>query len=52
MVNTIHFIGKVQEILEENWQKTIDTENGNVAKVLIKVSDKGTFSYKISFFVL
>lgn len=41
------FIGKVQEILEENWQKTIDTENGNVAKVLIKVSDKGTFSYKI-----
>lgn len=41
------FIGKVQEILEENWQKTIDTENGNVAKVLIKVSDRGTFSYKI-----
>lgn len=41
------FIGKVQEILEENWQKTIDTENGNVAKVLIQVSDKGTFSYKI-----
>lgn len=41
------FIGKVQEILEENWQKTIDTENGNVAKVVIKVSDKGTFSYKI-----
>ena len=41
------FIGKVQEILEENWQRTIDTENGNVAKVVIKVSDKGTFSYKI-----
>ena len=41
------FIGKVQEILEENWQKTVDTENGNVAKVLIQVSDKGTFSYKI-----
>ena len=41
------FIGKVQEILEENWQKTIDTENGNVAKVVIKVSDRGTFSYKI-----
>lgn len=41
------FIGKVQEILEENWQKTVDTENGNVAKVLIKVSDRGIFSYKI-----
>ena len=41
------FIGKVQEILEENWQKTVDTESGNVAKVLIKVSDKGAFSYKI-----
>ena len=41
------FIGKVQEILEENWQKTVDTENGNVAKVIIKVSNKGTFSYKI-----
>lgn len=41
------FIGKVQELLEENWQKTIDTENGNVAKVLIQVSDKGIFSYKI-----
>lgn len=41
------FIGKVQEILEENWQKTIDTESGNVAKVLIKISNKGTFSYKI-----
>jgi protein TonB len=41
------FIGKVQEILEENWQKTIDTENGNVAKVLIQVNDKGIFSYKI-----
>ena len=41
------FIGKVQEILEENWQKTVDTENGNVSKVVIKVSDKGVFSYKI-----
>ncbi len=41
------FIGKVQEILEENWQKTVDTESGNVAKVLIKVSDRGVFSYKI-----
>ena len=41
------FIGKVQEILEENWQKTVNTQNGNVAKVLIKVSDKGIFSYKI-----
>lgn len=41
------FIGKVQEILEENWQKTVDTENGNVAKVTIKVSDTGAFSYKI-----
>ncbi|ACZ11556.1 energy transducer TonB [Sulfurospirillum deleyianum] len=41
------FIGKVQEILEENWQKTVDTENGNVAKVIIKVSNQGVFSYKI-----
>ena len=41
------FIGKVQEILEENWQKTVDTENGNVAKVIIKVSNQGIFSYKI-----
>ncbi|NCD01359.1 TonB C-terminal domain-containing protein, partial [bacterium] len=41
------FIGKVQEILEENWQRTLDTENGNVAKVLIKVSNQGAFSYKI-----
>ena len=42
------FIGKIQEILEENWQKTVDTENGNVAKVVIKVSDQGVFSYKIA----
>ncbi|AFL67884.1 hypothetical protein Sulba_0575 [Sulfurospirillum barnesii SES-3] len=41
------FIGKVQEILEEHWQRTVDTENGNVAKVLIKVSNQGVFSYKI-----
>lgn len=41
------FIGKVQEILEENWQKTVDTESGNVAKVVIKVSNRGTFSYKV-----
>ncbi len=41
------FIGKVQEILEENWQKTVNTENGHTAKVLIKVSDRGIFSYKI-----
>ncbi len=41
------FIGKVQEILEENWQKTVDTENGNVAKVIVKISNTGTFSYKI-----
>ncbi len=41
------FIGRVQEILEEHWQKTVDTENGNVAKVVIKVSNKGVFSYKI-----
>jgi len=41
------FIGKVQEILEENWQKTVDTESGNVAKVLIRVNDRGIFSYKI-----
>ena len=41
------FIGKVQEILEENWQKTVETENGNVAKVIIQVSNRGTFSYKI-----
>lgn len=41
------FIGKIQEILEENWQKTVDTESGNVAKVIVKVNDKGNFSYKI-----
>lgn len=41
------FIGKVQEILEENWQKTVDTESGNVAKVVIKVSNTGAFSYKV-----
>ena len=41
------FIGKVQEILEENWQKTVDTESGNVAKVIIKVSNRGSFSYKV-----
>ena len=37
----------MQEILEENWQKTVDTESGNVAKVIIKVSNRGSFSYKV-----
>jgi len=41
------FRGKVTEILDKNWQKTVDTVSGNVAKVIIYVDKNGNFSYKI-----
>ncbi len=41
------FRGKVQQILYENWQNTIDTVSGNIATVEIYVDKDGTFSYKI-----
>lgn len=41
------FRGKVQQILYENWQNTIDTVSGNSATVEIYIDKMGTFSYKI-----
>ncbi len=41
------FRGKVTEILNENWQKTVDTISGNKATVTIFVDNLGNFSYKI-----
>ncbi len=41
------FRGKVQQILYENWQNTIDTVSGNSATVEISIDKLGTFSYKI-----
>ena len=41
------FRGKVQQILYNNWQNTIDTVSGNSATVEIYIDKMGTFSYKI-----
>ncbi len=41
------FRGKVQKILYDNWQNTIDTVSGNSATVEIYIDKTGTFSYKI-----
>jgi len=41
------FRGKISDILDTNWQNTIDTVSGNVAKVIIGVDKFGSFSYKI-----
>ncbi len=41
------FKGKIQQILYENWQNTIDTVSGNSATVEIYIDKEGTFSYKI-----
>ncbi len=41
------FRGKVQQILYENWQDTIDTVSGNSATVEIYIDKSGSFSYKI-----
>jgi len=41
------FRGKIADILDSNWQETIDTVSGNVAEVVIGVDKLGSFSYKI-----
>jgi len=41
------FRGKITQILDENWQNTIDTASGNSATVTIYIDKTGTFSYKI-----
>ena len=41
------FRGKVQQILYDNWQNTIDTVSGNSATVEIYIDKMGNFSYKI-----
>lgn len=41
------FRGKVADILETNWQSTIDTVSGNEAEVIIGIDKFGKFSYKI-----
>ena len=41
------FRGKISDILDSNWQKTIDTVSGNIAQVTIGVDKLGNFSYKI-----
>ncbi|MDX1809489.1 MAG: TonB C-terminal domain-containing protein [Sulfurospirillaceae bacterium] len=41
------FRGQVTQILDENWQNTIDTVSGNKASVIIYIDTLGKFSYKI-----
>ena len=41
------FRGKISDILDKNWQETIDTVSGNEAKVIISIDNLGNFSYKI-----
>ena len=41
------FRGKITDILDSNWQETIDTISGNIAEVIISVDKFGNFSYKI-----
>lgn len=39
--------GKIQDMLIEKWQNTIETESGAEAEVLIKIDSMGYFSYSI-----
>ncbi|WP_458701055.1 TonB C-terminal domain-containing protein [Sulfurospirillum sp. 1307] len=41
------FRGKIADILEANWQATIDTVSGNEATVLISIDKFGNLDYKI-----
>ncbi|WP_331775574.1 TonB C-terminal domain-containing protein [Sulfurospirillum sp. 1612] len=41
------FRGTVTQILDTNWQNTIDTVSGNKATVMISIDNLGNFSYKI-----
>lgn len=41
------FRGTISDILDKNWQETIDTVSGNEAKVIIGVDKLGNFSYTI-----
>lgn len=41
------FRGKINDILQENWDQTIDTVSGAEAKVTVFVDYRGTFSYTI-----
>lgn len=41
------FRGKISDILDKNWQETIDTVSGNEAKVIVSIDKFGKFSYKI-----
>ena len=41
------FSGKISDILDSNWQETIDTVSGNIAVVIVSVDKFGNFSYKI-----
>ena len=41
------FRGEVTQILDKNWQNTIDTVSGNKATVMITIDNFGKFSYKI-----
>ncbi|WP_024953859.1 TonB C-terminal domain-containing protein [Sulfurospirillum arcachonense] len=41
------FRGKISDILDSNWQQTINTVSGNKADVIISIDKLGNFSYKI-----
>ena len=41
------FRGKVSDILDNNWQNTINTVSGNEAEVIVGIDKLGNFSYKI-----
>lgn len=41
------FESQIQKIMTSYWDKTPDTVKGNKGKVRVKISNKGTFSYKI-----
>ena len=41
------FFGKIQEILDSNWQLTYDTSSGNTAEVKIEIDSNGKMRYTI-----
>lgn len=41
------FRGKITDILDSNWQETVNTVSGNEAEVVIGIDKFGNFSYKI-----
>jgi len=41
------YMGEVTEILDSEWQQTLNTVSGSYADILVRIDNKGVFSFKI-----